>query len=402
MTVLRADALVIGAGPAGSAAARTLALGGARVVLADRHEFPRDKVCGDALIPDALQALGDLGLRDEVLAAGRRLDCLRVYAPDDSFLTLHGECACVPRFALDDRLRRAAIRAGADFRPHLRALSPIEDGGVVRGAEFVHARTSVRSTILAPATVLATGAASDVLGRFGMCVRSKPSATAARLYMKVDRELSSAFDHLCIAYSSSVCPGYGWIFPGPDDVFNVGAGYFYDSPLPRDTNLRTLLATFLRDFAPAAALMQRARVLGPLKGAPLRTAMEGATLARPGLYVVGEGAGLTYSFSGEGIGKALQSGILAAETALRAGCSEAGLRSAAADYAQALAARFGGRFRAYRRMQRWLAYPAFANFLTRRANRGRFVRAQLQSLFAETGDPVELLSVRGLIRAALT
>lgn len=402
MTILRADALVIGAGPAGSAAARTLALGGARVLLADRHHFPRDKVCGDALIPDALQALGDLGVRDEVLATARRLQRLRVYAPDHSFLTLEGECACTPRASLDDLLREAAIRAGADFQPHLRALVPVEEHGVVRGAEFEHTQASTRVTILAPVTFLATGASSDVLGRFGMCLRSRPSATAARLYVRVEPGYSSTFDHLCIAYSSSICPGYGWIFPGPVDVFNVGAGYFYDSPLPRDSNLRTLLATFLREFPPAAALMAHGVVLGPLKGAPLRTAMEGAVVSRPGLYVVGEGAGLTYSFSGEGIGKALQSGIIAARIALGHGPSQAGLCAAAADYAQALATRFGDRFRAYRRMQRWLTYPAFANFLTRRANRGTFVRAQLQSLFDDTGDPRALLSVTGLVRAALT
>jgi menaquinone-9 beta-reductase len=401
VTVLRADALVIGAGPAGSAAARILARGRARVVLADRHEFPRDKVCGDALIPDALQALGELGVRDDVLGAARRLDRLRVYAPDDSFLALEGGCACIPRVALDDRLRRAAVSAGAEFRPRLRAVSPVEEGGVVRGAEFVDVKTSVRSTILAPVTVLATGAASDVLDRFGMCTRSKPSATAARLYVRVDRELSSTFDHLCIAYSSSICPGYGWIFPGPDDVFNVGAGYFYDTP-PRETNVRTLLSTFLRRFPPAVAVMRRGTVLGPLRGAPLRTAMEGAIMARPGLYVAGEGAGLTYSFSGEGIGKALQSGILAARIALDHGQADEDLRAAAAEYARTLVAQFGGRFHAYKRMQRWLAYPAFANFLARRANRGTFVRAQLQALFDDTGDPGELLSVAGLIRAALT
>jgi flavin-dependent dehydrogenase len=242
-----------------------------------------------------------------------------------------------------------------------------------------------------------------VLERFRMCARSRPSATAARLYVKVEPEYSAAWDHLCIAYSAAICPGYGWIFPGPDHVFNVGVGYFYDAPnLPRERNVRRLLTAFLERFPPAMDLMRRGTAIGPLKGAPLRTAMEGAQFSRPGLFVVGESAGLTYSFSGEGIGKALQSGILAARIALRHGDTPETLRTAAFEYQRALEADFGPRFAAYRRMQRWLAYPAFANFLARRGAPGSFVQRQLQSLFDETGDPHELLSIRGIVRALFT
>jgi geranylgeranyl reductase family protein len=398
-----ADALVIGAGPAGSAAARILASSGARVILADRYGFPRDKVCGDALIPDALQALADLGVRDRVLAASRRLERLRVYAPDDRFLTLEGDCACVPRRALDDLLRAAAVEAGATFYPRLRAIAPIEDGGIVRGAELEDVATSSRVRVAAPVTVLATGAASDVLDRFGMCSRSHPSATAARVYVKVEPAYSRAWDHLCIAYSRAICPGYGWIFPGPDHVFNVGVGYFYDaSILPRERNVRRLLQAFLERFPPAVDLMRRGTILGPLKGAPLRTAMEGARSSRPGLFVAGESAGLTYSFSGEGIGKALQSGSLAARIALRHAGASDGPRAAAAEYERTLGAEFGRRFAAYSKLQRWLAYPAFASFLARRGSPGSYVQRQLQSLFDETGDPRELLSLWGIVRAIFT
>src|SRR5215813_7917242 len=96
------DALVIGAGPAGSAAAIQLAKAGARVALVDRNAFPRDKTCGDALIPDALRALDSLGLKDSVLAKGRALNKIRVYAPNERFVEIPGECACVPREILDD------------------------------------------------------------------------------------------------------------------------------------------------------------------------------------------------------------------------------------------------------------------------------------------------------------
>jgi geranylgeranyl reductase family protein len=396
---VNADALVIGAGPAGTAAARMLALQGLRVVLADRADFPRDKVCGDALIPDAIAALRELGVQHDVVGGARRLDGIRIYSPDHSYVALEGACALLPRFVLDDVLCRAAVDAGAEFHPRLRAVKPLEAGGTVVGAHFERTRTWERVDVRAPLTILATGASSDVLARFGMCLRTKPSATAARVYVTVAPGQAAAWDHLCIAYSQSICPGYGWIFPGPGDVFNVGVGYYHDARnLPRDRNLRKLLATFLKEFPPAAELMTQAVAVSELQGAPLRTAMEGAVFGRPGLLVAGEAAGLTYSFSGEGIGKALESGIIAARIARQYGVAPS---QDAVDAYSAILGGFARRFRAYAKMQWWLAYPAFVNLLTRRGRSGRYVREQLEGLLNETGDPEELLSLRGLVRGAI-
>jgi geranylgeranyl reductase family protein len=402
VTQVETDVLIIGAGPAGSAAALLLAGTGLRVLLADRCQFPRDKTCGDALIPDALCALGELGLRDHVLGASHVVRSVRVYAPNSEFMSLEGKCACVPRAVLDDILRRAAVEAGASFYAPVKALTPLEANGAVRGATLEDLRTHATLEVRASLTILATGAASDVLQRFGMCLRLKPSATAARCYVRVHPEAAAAHNHLSISYASAICPGYGWIFPGPDHVFNIGIGYVYDGPAPVERNVRTLLGRFLEVFPPAVALMESAASLTPLKGAPLRTAMAGARHARPGLLVVGEAAGLTYSFTGEGIGKALQSGIMAARITEEVGAlSDAALRNISEIYTRRLTSRFAQRFRAYARLQDWMAYPWVANLLVRRANAGSFVRSQFEALLNESGRPDGLLSLPGVIRALL-
>jgi geranylgeranyl reductase family protein len=400
---LKTDVLVIGAGPAGSAAARVLAGGGLRVVLVDRRTFPRDKACGDALIPDALHALGELGVSDRVLARARRGRAVRVYAPNGQFLTIAGACACLPRVELDDLLRFAAVEAGAEFLAPLKALGPIEEHGIVRGARFEDVQSRRILDVRAGATILATGAAADVLDRFGMCQRTKPSATAARLYVQVDPATAAAHDCLAISYDAAICPGYGWIFPGPGHTFNVGIGYVYDGPAPAERNLRTLFRQFVAAFGPARELMRRALSTGPLQGAPLRTAMSGATTARPGLLVAGEAAGLTYSFTGEGIGKALQSGIYAAQAIQAAGGpGPRDLHTIGAQYAARLRTEFGDRFRAYERLQRFLARPWAVNLLIRRGNTGSYVRTELEALLNETGSAQGLVTVPGVVRALLS
>ena len=401
--MLNVDVLVVGAGPAGSAAARVLAGAGLRVLLTDRHAFPRDKVCGDALIPDSLAALATLGLRDRVNGAAYVSRVIRIYAPDGEYAEVRGECAALPRSAFDELLVSGAIEAGAQFMPHLKALGALESDGVVQGARFENVRTRERVAVHARSTILATGAAGDALKQFGVCEEPSPSAMAARLYVRVPQSVADDHDYLAISYPAAICPGYGWVFPGPGCVFNVGIGYLRDPRLqPAQRNLRLLFQQFVRAFPPAREIMAAGEVLTTLKGAPLRTGLRGSRLSRPGLLVVGEAAGLTYSFTGEGIGKALQSGIAAASAILDVrGSAEDECRRTAQAYAKRIRRDFGERFAAYRRLERLLSYPRIVNLLIRRANAGHYVRAQLEALINETGRPDGLLSLTGALRGLL-
>jgi geranylgeranyl reductase family protein len=396
------DLLVIGAGPAGSAAARRAAQAGLSVALVDRFTFPRDKSCGDALMPDALSALDTLGLAPALLPLTRRTHRVRIYAPNGRCVALAGEAACVPRRVFDQALQAGAVEAGARFFAPFAVVGPLITGGTVVGARFLDLEHSTLFDLRARMTVLATGANAEPLKGFGVCLRCDPSALAARVYVRIDPVLDAIDRDIVISYDASICPGYGWIFPGPDSVFNVGVGFFHDARRrPRPPNLRLLLRRFLETFPVARALMRHAVSVSRLRGAPLRTAMTGADFSRPGLLVAGEAAGLTYSASGEGIGKAMQSGILAADI-VAAHTPAAAVEQVASEYARQLTGRFAQRFRDYKRAQDWLTSPGFGNFLAWRATSGSFVKRQLEAMFVETSAPGALFSPLGLARALVS
>ncbi|HPG81586.1 MAG TPA: geranylgeranyl reductase, partial [Piscinibacter sp.] len=194
-----------------------------------------------------------------------------------------------------------------------------------------------------------------------------------------------------VVWHRAVAPGYGWIFPCRDGVFNIGVGVFDG----RDTNLRTLFDAFTRAYPNARDLVDGGRWVGPLKGAPLRTSLEGARFSRPGLLVTGEAAGSTYAFTGEGIGKAMETGMLAAEAVLAGrGRDDAAVR---ADYEARLAA-LKPRFALYERANGINRHPWLTDLVIWRGRRSPRVLRRMSGVLDETSNPGQLLSAKGFYR----
>jgi len=389
----RCDVLIIGAGPAGSAAARILSREGVDVVLVDQRTFPRDKVCGDGLISDSLHALSVLGLDQDVRREAWYGSELRLYSPDGTHVSLHGEFACLPRERLDAILLDAAVAAGARF-VHGAGRTPLLDGGRVVGASVTAER--VERPIRARVTILAAGANLTTLKAFGVPGPMKPEAVAGRAYFQAPATLGSEIEHLVIAYQRDWCPGYGWIFPAPGRRFNIGVGLF--GATATRGGLHQFFDFFCRTFPPATRLLAGATCVRPFRGAPVRSGLEQSSFGRPGLLAVGESVATTYSATGEGIGKAMESGILAAEMAIDALRGERPIDRLEDHYREEFTRRFMGRYRAYRVAQRWACRPLILNFLARRANAGKYVQEELEALVAERGGAT-LFSASGLLKA---
>jgi menaquinone-9 beta-reductase len=277
----------------------------------------------------------------------------------------------------------------------LRLVSLLDRAGQVQGARLLGRAGTLE--IAARFTLLATGAATGPLELAGLCVRKIASGFAVRQYVRNPR-LAQRLRTLIISYDRRIRPGYGWIFPCPEDCFNVGAGLFTDRQARGGDGVRRVFERFVSGFEPARELLESGTALGPMKGAPLRTALSGSRFGRPGVLAIGEAIGATYSFSGEGIGKALETGTLAAELVaqrLQDGGPVDGLE---ATYASRLERAYRARFKAYETAQRWLGVPAFCNLLAKRARRSAGLRSELEGVIRETSDPNELFSPCGLLR----
>ena len=400
------EVLVVGAGPAGSAAARALAQAGLDVALVDQHAFPRDKVCGDGLIPDAHRALERLGVLDEVMALAQPVGHVRCIGPRGGFIDVPGRLAVLPRRELDLVLCRAAATAGARMHAPLRFAAPLEDeAGRVVGARLRagHTDGSSETEIRARWVILASGAAPQATLAAGMCERRTPSAIALRGYVKNDA-MVDRITTLEVLWHRRIRPGYGWIFPCRDGVFNIGVGVAHSHHPGRDgryvmpdINLREVFAAFTDAHPAARALMAGGTLLGELKGAPLRCSLAGARLARPGLLVTGEAAGSTYALTGEGIGKALETGLLAAE-AVVAGLSKAVDAGATCQrYAQAIEA-LRPRFDIYERANTVNAHPWLVDLLVWSAKRSPRRLQRMSGVLEETHTPGNLVTPRNLLR----
>ncbi|MCA0243112.1 MAG: geranylgeranyl reductase family protein [Proteobacteria bacterium] len=398
----RCDVAVIGAGPAGSAAAWQLARRGLDVVLVDQHVFPRDKVCGDGLIPDAHAALRRMGVLDEVMARSRRVAHVRCTGPRGGQVDVPGTLAVLPRLQLDHILLRAAERAGARPWMPARFEAPLLDAdGRVAGVRL--RAGEAQHELQARWVLLATGAVPQGLMAAGMCERRTPSGVALRGYVKNDA-MVGRINTLEIFWHKKLSGGYGWIFPAPDGVFNIGTGLTGSHAVERgdggfrmqDVNLRRMFDAFCEVYAPAAELVRGGTLLAELKGAPLRCSLGGARWSRPGLLVAGEAAGSTYAFTGEGIGKALETGLLAAE-AVDLAAADAAIQDRYEASLRALKPRFG----LYEKAAHVNHRPWLTDLVIWRARRSPGILRRMSGVLEETQNPGRLLSWRGITKLML-
>jgi geranylgeranyl reductase family protein len=305
---------VVGAGPAGSAAAAWAAREGTDVVLADAAVFPRDKTCGDGLTPRAIAELDLLGLGDWVRGHGRNRGLRAAGFGQELLLPWPGGAlpdhgGAVPRLELDARIRQVALDSGATPLEGARAVDVERDGDRVSAVVFRRPDDSM-TTVRCRRLVVADGVRSPlgrVLGREWH--QDTAYGVAARGYVtsgRSDDEWISSHLELRGA-EGELLSGYGWVFPlgAAAGEVNVGVGTLATEKRPAEVRLRSLLELYTdqrrEEWQIEGAVRAPASALLPMGGAV-------SGVAGRNWALVGDAAGCVNPLNGEGIDYGLETG----------------------------------------------------------------------------------------------
>jgi geranylgeranyl reductase family protein len=303
------DVLIVGAGPAGATAARTLAEAGARVMILDRARFPRNKPCGGAISMRVLRRFPGLEPCLDRIAT-HRIARLHLESPSGEAVTLESDepaALMIRRVEFDRRLTELAREAGAEL------VEGVEIGQAERHPGGVELRARDGRVFRSPLVIAADGVNSVVARRLGMNRGWPASAVALDMMEETENQTLRAIspDSLWVGYGYGGSDGYAYVFPKRDHV-NVGIGYllsFYREAIAESPyELQTCFVRRLNDLGVLRGASVRRNFtpfLIPV-GGPLRQTMSHRVL------LAGDAGGFVNGFTAEGIYYAMVTGELAA------------------------------------------------------------------------------------------
>jgi geranylgeranyl reductase family protein len=322
------DVIVAGAGPGGSSAATFLAREGARVLVLDKAAFPRDKVCGDGLTPQAVYWLDRLGCAEEVLAHTK--GCIK-----SADIVINGETVLTggypaaglyPDFAvlldrrrLDDILLRHAQACGAEFQDE----TLVRDVEVARDCAVVTAERRGQTVQHRGRIVIgADGVSSAVSRAIGNTLKDGVMAVSLRAYFENARCPGA---QMKVYFDRDYFPGYGWLFVDDEGFANIGLGCLKDRRFPLRHNLGASFRRFIAEDL--AEILAGASQCGAFSGGSSGFFRPRAISAER-VMLVGDAANQADPLNGGGIHKAMESAWCAAE-ACRAALAEGDFSAAA-------------------------------------------------------------------------
>ncbi|WP_103501196.1 MULTISPECIES: geranylgeranyl reductase family protein [unclassified Streptomyces] len=416
----RADVIVVGAGPGGSAAAYHLAQSGLDVLLLEKTAFPREKVCGDGLTPRATKQLVAMGIDISEEAGWLRNKGLRIIGGGQRLQLDWPELASYPDYGLvrkrddfDEQLARQAEKAGARLHERCNVSGPVLDDRTGRMVG-VNAKLGAEKrpvTFRAPVVIAADGNSSRLSLAMGLHRDDKrPMGVAVRTYFtspRHDDDYLESWLELWDRRGSEprLLPGYGWVFGMGDGTSNVGLGILNSSSAFKELDWREVLKAWCASM-PEEWGYTPENMTGPIRGAALPMAFNRKPHYSRGLMLVGDSGGLVNPFNGEGIAYAMESGAIAAEviTQAHARRTPSQRELALLNYPKVLRDTYGGYYTLGRAFVKLIGNPKVMKLATDRGLTHpmlmRFTLKMLANLTDPTGGDAMDRVINGLSKVA--
>ena len=378
-----ADVIVVGAGPAGSSAAFHMATLGLDVILLEKQELGRDKVCGDGLTPSAVRELVSMGVDT---AGWQRNRGLRVIGgghllhfpwPEQASFPSYGMAR--PRSLLDRDLAEHAAAAGARLLTGVTVTGPVTSPtGRVTGVEarptnrVAYPGIEAPTTFTAPLVIDAGGVSARLATAVGRTKNERrPMGVAVRAYFRSPRAKDAWMESRLELWDgkpgkSDLLPGYGWIWSVGEGLVNVGLGSVSSRASATAIDYRAVFNRWM-DNVPASWGFTKENQVGGLVSAALPMAFNRKPHYADGLMLLGDAGGMVSPFNGEGIAQALLSGRLAAQSAVQAAArsTTSGREQVLAQYPRALSAEMGGYYTLGRIFVALIEHPEVMRLCTR-------------------------------------
>jgi len=303
------DVIIIGAGPAGSTAALALSGSGLRVAVLDKHTFPRDKICGDAVANYVPMVLNSINPRfGEALNSFDQkvvVDTCRFVAPNQNAfdITYDKGGFIAMRLHWDNFLYElAAAQSNTTFYLN-HEVKDLNIDVLKNEVSLVSNATLFKSKI-----VIGCDGAHSVVSKKLTTTKLdlKHHSGAVRAYYKNIAGIPQKTFEL--HFIKDLLPGYFWIFPVGDTISNVGLGCLSQTIAKKKVNLRETLLRITRDVPYISERFKDAELLGDIKGFGLPLGSRKVAISGNNFMLCGDAASLIDPARGEGIGQAMVSG----------------------------------------------------------------------------------------------
>ncbi|HID39941.1 MAG TPA: geranylgeranyl reductase family protein [Calditrichaeota bacterium] len=384
------DLIIVGAGPAGSGTALYAAQNGLSVLLLDKAQFPRDKICGDAISGKSMMVLKELGLLEEAKKLpSAYIDSVIFGSPTFKTVQIALQAnkkkglppgLVIRREIFDAFLFDNASKAVETVKENFEVNALVPTDGKVSGVLGKDLNNGVTLQFKGKIIIGADGF-NSIVARSTQCFDNNPEhwVVALRQYYKNVKGLDKQVE---LHYLDEVQPGYLWIFPAGNGWANVGVGMLQDTLKRHNINLKRILKEAIenpvfRDRFAEAKAVEKPRGWNLPVGS-LHRKNHGH-----GFMLLGDAAGLIDPFTGEGIGNALFSAKIAAQTAREAVNANDFSENFLSRYDQELWNALGNELALSSKLQRIGRNRFLLNMVINKASRNKEIREIISGMMAD-------------------